>query len=155
VPSPTRAEIEVELVQRTEDLLGLLDLSTQSDGANAVLNGPIRYGISMAGGSVASLAVVTDADVATVETSGHDKLLDYAEYRLLATCRNRWVKVRQRIGMQSEVHWNQVRDSLDKRLADLWKQLAMQYGEGLGTLSGGVVRLPIATREDESGEFEG
>ena len=79
----TRAQIEATLVSSRETWMTAVGLSTTTTGSNTDLNGPIAYGIRKAGGSVASLGNVTNTDVATVAAADLDKLLDFAEYRLL------------------------------------------------------------------------
>jgi hypothetical protein len=80
----TRAQVEAILISRVGGWLVLSDLDgTTVDGTNAALNDAIGFAIRLLGGTTANPALITDADLATVDDADLDKLLDIAEYRAL------------------------------------------------------------------------
>ncbi len=144
----TRANVELILVQRTSGWLANAGLAITTAGANASLNDAIGYGIRIAGGTVASYALVTDADVATVADADLDKMLDVAELRALETVLSNFVLVDAKAG-PVEAKSSQFADRLMKVIDRLRMQLAFRYGiEGAPTLTTGVITLNFPELND-------
>ncbi len=80
----TRAQTETILISRVGGWLTLSTLDgTTVDGTNAALNDAIGFAIRLLGGTTANPALVTDADLLTIDDDDVDQLLDIAEYRAL------------------------------------------------------------------------
>lgn len=144
----TRANLETVLVQRAGALMTFAGLATDpADGTNSALNDPIGYALRQAGYGVANIAAVIDSDLAVVNTSDIDKLLDLAEYRLLETIQGNLDDVDSAVGQVRE-SYGQIGERLEKRLARLQKKIAEAYGLGLSTLQAGVISLNFAEHNE-------
>ncbi len=110
-------------------------------GTNASLNDAIGWAIRQAGGTVASLALVTDADVATVATTDLDKLIDLAELRTLEAILANFSAVDKKAG-PVEIKSSQFADRILALLNLKRAAIAVAYGIGTTNLiSGGVLTL--------------
>lgn len=137
----TRANLEAVLIRRCGRLLAALGLDgTTVDGTNSDLNDPIGWAIRSCGGTVASLAAVSDGDVATTAESDLDKLLDLAELRTLESIQAN----NDKVDIQSEQTrkaWATLGTRLETMIARKQKQIARDYGVGLGSLTAGTIDL--------------
>jgi hypothetical protein len=110
----------------------------------------VGYGYRALGLAPADGLTPTDADLAAFDGHQTNLLCDLAEYRILATCRNRWTEVRMQVGSGS-AYWSDLRDSLDRRLAQLWQQLRAGGVVGLAPLVAGT--LTLNTVETDASEI--
>lgn len=144
----TRANTEAILVQRLGAWLTNAGLATTIVGTNASLNDPIGYAIRIAGGAVASYALVTDADLATVADADLDMLLDVAELRALENVLSNFTLVDAKAG-PVEAKSSQFADRLERVIARKRAQLAQRYGiEGAATMTTGVISLNFTELDD-------
>jgi hypothetical protein len=146
--SLTRAQTESILVQRIGGWLTNASLPVTIVGSNAALNDPIGYGIRIAGGTVASYALVADADLLTVADADLDMLLDLAELRALENILSNYALVDAKAG-PVEAKASQFADRLERVIARLRQQLAVRYGiEYSATMTTGVISLNFTELND-------
>ena len=140
----TRAQVETILIRRAGKWLIAAGLDgTTISGSNVDLNDPLGFAIRACGGTVASIASVADADLATVPDSDLDKLLDIAELRTLESILGNYRLVDAKAG-PVEAKASQLADRLERAIARLRSQLAIRYGIEGSSLSAGVIMLSIA-----------
>lgn len=125
----TRADIEQELVSRTEAWLTAAGLAVTFAGANADLNAPIGWAIRQAGGTVSAPSLVTSTDVQTVASADYDKFLDLAELRTLETVLANYGDVDLKAG-PVEIKGSQFGDRIERRISQLKSWLSSAYGIG-------------------------
>jgi hypothetical protein len=146
----TRAEIEVVLVRRCGALLTAAGLAITFAGANADLNDPIGSSIRQLGGTVASIAAVTDADVLTVSADySLDALLDLCELRTLENISGNYALVDIAAGPESE-KLSQVAAVIEKRIDRLSAKIEKLYGIGAGVVTIGALTLDFARHSDDA-----
>ena len=144
----TRANVESILVQRIGGWLANASLPVTIVGSNAAINDPLGYAIRIAGGTVASYALVADADVATVADADLDKMLDVAELRALENVLSNFALVDAKAG-PVEAKSSQFADRLERTIARLRNQLAIRYGiESSATMTTGVISLNFTELDD-------
>ena len=143
----TRANIEVILVKRCAKTMAFVDMVVTIEGSNADLNDPIGVGIRECSGTVTDYVSVADADVATVDSSDYDKLIDIAEYRLIASMISNFDKYGLKVGPRSG-YQSQVREGLTSRLKILAKELEAKYGWNAPSPEVGTLRLDIADHNE-------
>ncbi len=145
----TRANIEAVLVRRCGRLLTAAGLdSTTISGANADLNDPIGWAIRQCAGTVASLVLVADTDIATVAESDLDKLLDLAELRTLESIQEN----NDLVDIQSDDQrkaWAALGTRLELIIARKRASVARIYGTLQGTLTAGTINLSFQQQNDE------
>lgn len=143
----TRGAVETVLIRRTRLWMAesKMDCATVS-GNNKDLAEPISWSMRQCGYSVASIADATAAEVATVADTDADKLLDYAEWRLLNNILQNFALVDVSEGPHSE-SFNQFRLRLEEAIGRKDKQMQKLYGASLGTISGGEVLLNFQESE--------
>ena len=139
----TRANIEVILVKRCQKTMAFVDMAVTYAGTNDDLSDPIGVGIRECSGTVSNFVAVADADVATVDSSDYDKLIDIAEYRLIASMISNFDKYGLKVGPRSG-YQSQVREGLSSRLKLLGKELEAKYGWNAPSPEVGVIGLDIA-----------
>lgn len=123
----TRVQFETILINRCGKQLTAAGLDgTTVDGANADLNDPLGYAIRQAGGSVADLSSVADADLATFAASDYDKLFDFAEYRTLENISGNLDLVDITEGPHRE-SLSQLAAQIEKRLTRLGQKIESKY----------------------------
>jgi hypothetical protein len=144
----TRAQLEGVLVSRRRAYIAQAGLSVVITGANADFADPIGYAIRKCGGSVADIANPADGDLASVSTDDLDKLLDYAEYRLLHNIKGAWAQVDISIGQQSE-NLSQFAAQLDLDIAKMKETIQSEYGGGGNQLTAGLVTMNFASKADD------
>lgn len=140
----TRANIEAELVSRAEAWLTAASMAITTAGSNADLNGPIGYGIVVAGGTVSDRSLVTSTDVQTVASDDYDLMVAAAELRMLESVLANYALVDAKAG-PVEAKSSQLADRIEKRIAWLRGWLSITYGiGGSATLTTGVLNLNFA-----------
>jgi len=125
----TRADIEQEIVSRTEAWLTSAGFAVTYAGANADLNASIGWAIRQAGGTVSAPSLVTSDDVGTVAASDYDMLLDLAELRTLESVLANFSAVDKKAG-PVELKSSQLAERIERRISQLRSWLASAYGIG-------------------------
>lgn len=143
----TRANVEVLLTKRCAKTMAFVDMAVTTTGANTDLNDPIGVGIRECNGTVGNFILVDDEDVATVDASDYDKLIDIAEYRLIASMISNFDKYGLKVGPRSG-YQSQVREGLENRLKMLADELEAKYGWNAPSPEAGAVRLDIADHNE-------
>lgn len=143
----TRANLESILVQRCGRLMSFVGMAITTAGANASLNDPIGYALRQAGFTVANIASVADADVASVTAAELDEVLDYAELRTLENVEGNFDAVDIANGPEKE-NFSQVQKTLDGRISKLNDKIAITYGTG-AVLETGTITYDFATHGDD------
>jgi hypothetical protein len=151
--SLTRVQVETILVKRCGPLLTAAGMATTFAGANTDLNDPIGYAIRKSGGTVTAITAVVDADIATIDSSDHDQLLDLAELRTLETILGNLDDVDIRVGPRDE-KLSQLRTDLEKRLARLQKRIQDEYGVTAVSMETGTIALDFADHNEPLAESE-
>jgi hypothetical protein len=156
----TRANIEEILIRRCGSLMTAVGFSVTASGAgnpNIDLNDPIGYGLRKAGFTVANIALVSDADIASItgDADELDEVIDIAEYRLLENIAGNLDDVDIKTGQISE-SLSQLAASLEKRMARLQNKLSSEYGLFVGgsELQAGVIGLDFAEHNEQMSTTE-
>ena len=123
----TRAYIETEIVSRLAGLLAAAGMATTAAGSNAALNSAIGWAVRTVGGTVASLSLVTDADVATVADASLDTFLDLAEYRARQAIDGNFAEVDTDVG-DLKLKYDQLRRGNERAMARLEARYGATYG---------------------------
>jgi len=145
----TRANAEVVLLKRTSNYMDAADMdATTEDGTNVDLNDPIGYAIRICGGTVSSITLVVDDDVATVDGDDVDKLLDVAELRILESFLSQYDKFGLKVGPRSE-YQSQLAERLEPKVKRMQKRLDTMYGVGAATVETGVIALDFADHNED------
>jgi hypothetical protein len=146
----TRADSEQLLISRVGGIFNAVNLDgTTVDGTNTDLNDPIGYGIRQVDGTVNSLVLVTDADVATVSTDDYDEYLDLAEYRALQNAQGAFASWDIKIGPRDEKQ-SKFGDYIDAVCERKKKAIEETYGSLTATISSGVIMLDFAEHDEEN-----
>ena len=144
----TRANVEAVTVKRCGSLMSAAGLAVTVAGSNADLNDPIGWAIRQAGGTVASPASVTDADVLTVSDAMLDAFLSLAELRTLENAAGNYALVDITAGPEKE-SLSQLAGVFAARIAALDKKIQAQYGIGGAQMQTGILTLNFATKDDD------
>jgi hypothetical protein len=143
----TRANVEADLIDRTGAFLTVVGKDgTTVDGTNVNLNFPIGYGIQKAGGSVTNVALVTDTDIQSVDTSRQLEMIDIAEYRTLESVAGNFTKPNTKVGPRDE-EWGDLYEQLLESMKTKLKKLQDTYGFGAQSLEGGIIQLDFAEHD--------
>jgi hypothetical protein len=134
MPTPTKADLDAELVARWGGQLANVGRSVVVDGTNPDTIGAIRDGLASLGLGVASFGAVADADLASVPVADIPQLLDVAEYRLLQNIIGWSTEVTQSIGMGSQ-NLSDLRKDLIGLLKMKYDNLRSRYGLGAATVT--------------------
>ena len=134
----TRANIESILVQRTGALMTFAGYAVTVAGSNANLNDPIGYALRQVGYSVASIALVVDADLATIDSDDIDQILDIAELRTLENISGNLDDVDITTGPVKE-NLSQIAANLEKRMARLQEKINYSYGTGVTATTSSII----------------
>jgi hypothetical protein len=147
----TRANVEVLLIQRVGSLFTELGLDgTTANGSNPDLNDPIGTAIRKVGGSVSDLTAVADADLSGVATAKYDELIDRAELRALETALNAATRlVALAVGPRRE-QLGDIAMRLRLSVDDKRRQMRMEYGSGVSSLTAGVITLDLMQQNDDA-----
>ena len=106
------ADVEAVVVKRVGAFMTKAKMPTTGT-PNPALADPILWALRALGYSPASIASVTDADLATVATAHVDALLDLTEMRTLESIQTNITAVNTTAGPVSEA-WGQLRSDLEK-----------------------------------------
>ena len=146
--SLTRAQFETIMIQRIGGWYANVSFPVTIIGSNAALNDPLGYAIRVAGGTVASYALVADADLLTVADADLDMLLDVAELRALENVLSNFTLVDAKAG-PVEAKSSQFADRLERVIARKRSQIAVRYGiEYSATMQTGVISLNFTELDD-------
>jgi hypothetical protein len=140
------ADLRADLSLRCSGFLAALGLTPDSGPWDAYLDACLGQAMSDRGLPLASGLLPTDADLASLSAPAAYRLLDLAEYRAIATFRNRWTHVTTDVG-DGMAKLSDLRDSADRRLEELGRLLGLDRRP----LSAGSVRLSRERRFDEWG----
>lgn len=136
-----RGDVETVLIRRTRLWMAEAQMDCKTvGGTNRDLAEPISWAMRQCGYTVASIADATAAEVATVADADADKLLDYAELRLLNNILQNFALVDVTEGPHSE-SFNQFRLRLEEAIGRKDKYMQRVYGANISTLSGGEILL--------------
>lgn len=137
----TRSAVETVLIRRARLWMAEVQMDCKTvSGTNRDLAEPISWAIRQCGYPVASIADATAAEVATVPDADADKLLDYAEFRLLNSVLQNFALVDVTEGPHSE-SFNQFRLRLEEAIARKDRYMKATYGSSLSSISGGEILL--------------
>jgi len=142
----TRSNVEFLIEARVGPLMTTAGMAVTVAGSNADLNGPIGRAVRLLGYTTADFTSVADVDVALVSDSKLDELLDLVELFALEAILGNYDDVDITVGPRSE-KLSQTISQLDKRIAAKYKSLARLYGQGLATLTSGIITLNIAEHD--------
>jgi len=146
----TKQMVQQVLITRLGRVLTEYDFETVISGDLVYLEDPIGWGLRMIEVSTASIALVTEAEVASVGDSDRDELLDYAEFRLLSNLIKNAPEVDVKIGHRSE-EFSQLANRLIQMFDRKRTEIRLLYGFGLGELETGRIDLDdLTTTEDEN-----
>lgn len=104
---------------------------TRTVGADTY-NDPVAWAIRQSGYTTTDPVTPADSDLTDVATADYDKIFDFAEYRLLETIRQNYVKVDYRIGTRgnSAEQFEPMLLRMKEAIAAKKKQLEEDYGYG-------------------------
>jgi len=139
----TRTQAAVVLTARCAPMMEMAGMTTVPVGSNADLNDPLQWSVIELGGTVADIAAVTDADLATVASDDERYILDVAELRLLDNILSNLTLVDLSEGPHAE-KFSQLTERLEKRRDRLAEQLEAVIGLGAASLTAGLLVLDFA-----------
>ena len=140
----TRANVEVMLISRVGKLFDLISLDgTTVDGTNVDLNDPIASALLRLDYAVASIVLVSDADIASVSTDDYQAVLDLAELRALENWLGNNTLVNFRLGPRSE-SFSDLLKTTEARVARLKEFIPVRYGLEETSLSMGRLHYDFA-----------
>lgn len=157
--SLTRAQVESQLLNRAAALMTRVGLDgVTKDGTNAALNDPIRKGLAFLGLYAADITNVVDSDLAMVTGNLAERLLDFAEWRLLGNIWGQWAYFSQTISLGRQ-EAQQLADRIQARIADLEESLRQPFGPNVGGGAIGAISrgrfIPADNRERPWMRFPG
>jgi len=147
--SYTRANVEMVLVGRRSAMMGVVGFAITFTGSNASLNDPISFAVRALGGTVVNTALVTDADIQTLDEAKFDALLDVAELRLLRNIKGNMTAVDTVSGPFQE-RFSQLIDSIRDDIAAMEKKIEAEYGIGGVDMTIGKVKRDFASHGDDT-----
>lgn len=136
----TRSAVETVLIRRARLWMAEVKMDCATVSGNRDLAEPISWAVRQCGYTVASIADASAAEVATVADADADKLLDYAEFRLLNNVLQNFALVDVTEGPHSE-SFNQFRLRLEEAIARKDRYMKATYGSSLSSISGGEILL--------------
>jgi hypothetical protein len=123
----TRAQIEELLLKRVGRWMAEVGMdNTTISGTNADIDDPLGFAIRRLGGSVANPVSVSDGDVSGIDGSEFDKLMDYAELRLLKNILGNMEFV-DTSGLPMSMNNDQLGKRIQKRIDDLQQYIKDNY----------------------------
>lgn len=128
--SITRAQLETILIRRVGAWLTLVGRDGTTDtGSNDDLTDPIAVALVRAGYSVASIAAVTNDDLASVPIADAPRLVDLAELRALETIVQAYTSVNTS-GLGYSKAASDLGARIESRIAVARAAIEQQYGIG-------------------------
>src|SRR5215469_7613859 len=119
----TRAQCEVILTRRRGLVMTRIGLDgTTTSGANLDLGDPIAFAIRQLGYGVTDPTNPADADLAPVDQTTIDELLDVAEWRVLLSCLGNAARVTQQ-GGTDKIDYTDLITELRQQFKDLTDSL--------------------------------
>ena len=152
----TIVQTETMLLKRVATLFTAVGLDgTTVSGSNTDLAGPIGYSIRNLGGSVTTITVIVDADLASIGESDYDELFDVAELRALQNAYSAATTlIDTKIGPRDEKLSN-IANTLAKMVEGRQKDVESKYQIGLPSLEAGVLELDFAEHNEDSIDASG
>lgn len=145
----TRPNVETVLISRTGPLLTKAGLDgTTITGTNPDLNDAIGWALRQTDYTVTDIGNVSNADLASVVTADIDKLLDFAELRVLKNILGNISAVDVKLGPRSE-SLSQLANQIEKKIDRLVKGLQSAYGYSATSLETGLLTYEFAEHIDE------
>ncbi|WZP01202.1 hypothetical protein EP7_005646 (plasmid) [Isosphaeraceae bacterium EP7] len=145
----TLAQVEAEIVSRVGPWLTRAGKSAAATGSNPDLVGPISRSIRGAGGSVAALGVVSQADLDTVDAGSLDLMLELAEVYTLESLTASFSSTSiQELDYKETFSGG---GGLAAAISALWKRLGKVHGFGDSAITAGVIDLNIGGHGDPTG----
>lgn len=135
----TRVTGETVIVKRLGPLMTAAGMAVTIVGTNADLNDPLAWATRALGHSTASVATVTNAELASVAAADYDNFLDLAEYRTLQNILGALDDVDIVVGPRSE-KLSQLAEQAQKKLDRLEKRL----GSLIDPMEAGYITLEFA-----------
>lgn len=146
----TRTQAETVLIARCGKLMTACGIDGATvNGTNASLTDPLAWALRQAGYSPAAFGTVTDADLAGVQDSDTDKLIDLAEMKALENALGNFDATDISVGPRSE-SYDQIRAGLEKMLNRKQANIMRLYGVGIGTLQAGVIAYDFMTKANDT-----
>jgi len=142
----TRANTEFLLEARVGPLMTAAGMSDTVGETSLALNDPIGRAIRQLGHAVASVVLVTDADVAQITDAEIDEFLDVATLCTLEAILGNLDDVDIVVGPRSE-KLNQLAQQVERKADRLRTALAATYGYGLAAPAAGYIQKDIAEHE--------
>lgn len=146
----TKADFDTELVDRTQGYLAYFNLSVAVDGTNPFTKGPIGWAFQVIDRTPLTGVYPADSDLALLDSFLYFEMCDLAEYRLLKNIFTKMVQNRVQVGVNS-IYYSDLRNSLETRIQELFKELNQRYKLGMPALTGGTINLAneqVATPSD-------
>lgn len=138
----TRATGETVLVKRLGPLMAAAGMAVTIVGTNADLDDPLAWATRALGHSTASVATVTNAELASVATADYDDFLDLAEYRTLQNILGALDDVDLTVGPRSE-KLSQLAEQAEKKL----DRLEGRIGTLASPVEAGYITLEFAEHD--------
>lgn len=146
----TRTQAETVLIARCGKLMTACGIDgTTMNGTNASLTDPLAWALRQSGYSPAAFGAVTDTDLAGVQDSDIDKLIDLAEIKALENALGNFDATDISVGPRSE-SYDQIRAGLEKMLNRKQANIMRLYGVGTGTLQAGVIAYDFMTKANDA-----
>lgn len=146
----TRTQAETVLIARCGKLMTACGIDgTTVNGTNASLTDPLVWALRQSGYSPAAFGAVTDTDLAGVQDSDIDKLIDLAEMKALENALGNFDATDISVGPRSE-SYDQLRAGLEKMLNRKQANIMRLYGVGTGTLEAGVIAYDFMTKANDT-----
>lgn len=146
----TRTQAETVLIARCGKLLTVCGIDGATvNGTNASLTDPLAWALRQSGYLPAAFGAVTDTDLAGVQDSDIDKLIDLAEIKALENALGNFDATDISAGPRSE-SYDQIRAGLEKMLNRKQANIMRLYGVGTGTLQAGVIAYDFMTKANDT-----
>ena len=146
----TRTQAETVLIARCGKLMTACGIDgTTVNGTNASLTDPLAWALRQSGYSPAAFGAVTNTDLAGVQDSDIDKLIDLAEMKALENALGNFDATDISVGPRSE-SYDQIRAGIEKILTRKQASIMRLYGVGIGTLEAGVIAYDFMTKADDT-----
>ncbi len=118
-------------------------------GTNADLGDPIAFALRQLGIAVATPAVPTSAEVATVADTDHEEFFQLAELRCLQTILQHVLDLVNTEAGQRVDEYSQLAGGLQVRIGSLTEEIRRLYGWSAGAIEAGYATLDFAQHGDD------